>query len=379
MKKLKIALFHPWIKSRGGAEKVILEILKNSKHDVDCYTWVYDQKNTFEDFKKFKINIIGLKIFNKFSRSFLLRGLFLFNSLFSKIPLEKYDIFLISTSGVAEFITFRNYKKDKTYAYVHTTLRASSKGIINWNLKHRYKNPFSRKTYLMSAKFYSMLEKKAWKKIDCSIFNSELTRQRAYEKNLIKNKNYVVNPIVDVDRFEKIKTSDKKYFLYLSRFSKDKRQDVLLKAWNEFQKTNNDYKLILAGQTEGSKYIKKLKKTKTENVEILTNLKEESINDLIAKCTAGIFIPLEEDFGIVPFEFLAAGKSIIVINKGGYYPLIKNHKQVFTIKEKEGENHLISQINKTLNLFLKSKIKPKKIKFNRTPEAFVREIEKIIT
>ena len=42
---MRIALFHPWIKSRGGAERVVLEFVKNSVHDVDLYTWVYDEES----------------------------------------------------------------------------------------------------------------------------------------------------------------------------------------------------------------------------------------------------------------------------------------------------------------------------------------------
>ena len=37
-KKLKIAIFHPWVKSRGGAEKTVLELLKNLK-DSELYTY----------------------------------------------------------------------------------------------------------------------------------------------------------------------------------------------------------------------------------------------------------------------------------------------------------------------------------------------------
>ena len=125
MKRKKIALFHPWIKSRGGSEKSVLEILKSRKYDIDIYTWIYEESKTFEEFKKFKINILAPKIIKKISRTYLLKGLFLPISLFSKIPLEKYEYFLISTSGVAEFITFRNYKPKKTYGYIYTPLRAA--------------------------------------------------------------------------------------------------------------------------------------------------------------------------------------------------------------------------------------------------------------
>ncbi|MEM4647989.1 MAG: glycosyltransferase, partial [Candidatus Pacearchaeota archaeon] len=105
---MKIALFHPWLKSKGGAERVILEFLKNTKHDVEVYTWIYDRENTFDEFKKFKINVIAPKFAKKLARYYILRGLFFLIALFSKIPLEKYDAFLISTGGLAEFVTFRN-------------------------------------------------------------------------------------------------------------------------------------------------------------------------------------------------------------------------------------------------------------------------------
>jgi hypothetical protein len=61
-RKLKIALFYPWIKSRGGAEKVLLEIMKIKDFEFDLYTWVYDDKNSFEEFKNLKINVLGNNI-----------------------------------------------------------------------------------------------------------------------------------------------------------------------------------------------------------------------------------------------------------------------------------------------------------------------------
>ena len=71
-------------------------------------------------------------------------------------------------------MTFRNYKKGKTYAYCHTPLREANKKIILWNLNNRYKGNFIRKNiYLIAVKIYKIFEKKAWKKLDVVIFNSE--------------------------------------------------------------------------------------------------------------------------------------------------------------------------------------------------------------
>ena len=84
--KLRIALFHPWLKSKGGAERVVLEFLKNTIHEVEVYTWVYLRESTFSEFKQFNVKVIAPKFFENFSNKFILRGLFLFTSLFSKIP-----------------------------------------------------------------------------------------------------------------------------------------------------------------------------------------------------------------------------------------------------------------------------------------------------
>ena len=380
--KKRIALFHPWIKSRGGAERVILEILKSNKQDIELYTWVYDKENTFEEFKKFKINIIAPKIAKKFSRSYLLRGLFLPISLFSKIPLKKYDLFLIYSSGLGELITFRNYKPKKTIAYINTILRAAYKEDISWNLKHRYKKMFIKILYLMAAKIYRALEKIAWKKIDKAIFISELGLERAKKHNLLEDKKTeIVYPPVDIEKFKKLKLKKENYFLYLSRFNLVKRQDLLIKAWSKFTKLHPNYRLILAGNIENKKYFEKIKNIadKTKNIEIKTNLKDKEILELYSNCLAFIFIPFMEDFGIVPFEALATGKPLITVNKGGHIKLIENIPQVFKIEEKEDEKLMIEEINRTLERFLEAKINPKKINFKDLEnKEFRKKIERVL-
>lgn len=359
----KIAVFHPWIKSRGGAEKTVLEILKNVK-ETELYTWVYEKENTFEEFKKFKINIIGSRFFNKFSHSNLLRGLFFINSLFSKIPLENYKLFLISTSGVGEFILFRNYKPGKTYAYIHTPLRDADEEIMKWSLKNKHKNIISKTIYISAVSLYKLLEKIAWKKIDYPIFNSELSLERAKKRKLIGNKKFaVVYPPTNLDNFKKIKTEKRDYFLYPSRINPPKRQDLLIKSWKIFSKKYPNEKLIIAGNLENKKYYEKIMDLSKEckSIEVKTNLDNNNFLRLYEGCKAVIFIPFMEDFGIVPFEALSLGKPIIAVDKGGYYKLIEKIPQYYKIKELYDEEKMVNEINKTLENYIKSKKKPKKI------------------
>lgn len=380
-KKLKIALFYPWIKSRGGAEKVLLEIMKIKEFNFDLYTWVYDRENSFEEFKDLKINILGGKILRKISKMKILRGLFLPFSLFSKIPLEKYDYFLVYTSGTGEFITFRNYKKGKTIAYVNTILRDAYPEIVKWNMKNIYKNIFSKAAYLLSVSVYRLFEKIAWKRIDFPMFISKESLKRAEKQGLLKNKKAkVVYVPVDLNNFTQLPLNKGNYFLYVSRFNPPKRQDLLIQAWIKFSKEYPDEKLILSGGLENKKYFEYLKalSKNTENIEIKEGLSNKDLLKLYEKAKAIIFVPYIEDFGIVPFEALAAGKPVIAVDRGGYVDLIKNIPQYYPIKEAEDENIFIENIVNSLKKFMQSKVKPVKIDVKELSiQNFKKNIEEI--
>jgi glycosyltransferase involved in cell wall biosynthesis len=107
-------------------------------------------------------------------------------------------------------------------------------------------------------------------------------------------------------------------------------------------------------------------------------LDNEKILKLYEKSKAVIFVPFVEDFGIVPFEALAAGKPVIAVNKGGYVDLIKNIPQYYPIKEEENEDLFVENIVNSLKKFMKSTIKPKKIDIkNISPQNFKKDILKV--
>jgi glycosyltransferase involved in cell wall biosynthesis len=380
-RKLKIAVFYPWIKSMGGAEKVLLEIMKIKDFEFDLYTWVYDKENSFDEFKNLNIQIIGPRVFKRISKMKLLRGLFLPFSLFSKIPIEKYDYFFIYTSGTGEFITFRNYKKGKTIAYVNTILRDAYPEIVKWNIKNRYKNIFSRTVYLLFVKIYRLFEKIAWNNIDFPIFISEEGYKRAEKQGLLKNKKAkVIHTPVDLSKFNELNSIKGNSFLYVSRFNPPKRQDLLVKAWIKFSKEYPNENLILAGGLENKKYFKYIQNLSKnqKNIEIKEGLSNKEILKLYEKSKAVIFVPFIEDFGIVPFEALAAGKPVIAVDKGGYVNLIKNIPQYYPIKEDGDEEKFINNIVSTLKRFMKSNIEPKKIMVkNLNIQIFKKKIKEV--
>ena len=378
-KKEKIALFHPWIKSRGGAEKVVLDLARLKNFDVDVYTWVYEPNKTFEEFKKINVKVIAPKFAQKISRNYLSRGFFLLFSLFSKIPLEKYNKFLISTSGVGEFITFRNYKKGKTYAYVHTPLRDATKEIVEWNLENKYKNKFLKRiVYLSSVNVYLFLEKLAWKRLDRIIFNSELSQKRAKDRNLLKKgKSFVVYPPIELSNFVNSSKNNGKQFIYISRLNPPKRQDLLIEAWKNSNKSGKN-ELILIGTVENKNYHQKLLELSStdKSIKILTDVNQKELKKIVEHAKAGIFLGYQEDFGMVPLEIIVAGKPLLAVDEGGYVKLIERNPLFHRIKEKHTRKEMIKEIENCLNSFEEKNYKKGKTKINI--KDFKEEVEKVL-
>jgi glycosyltransferase involved in cell wall biosynthesis len=115
------------------------------------------------------------------------------------------------------------------------------------------------------------------------------------------------------------------------------------------------------------------------NVILKTNVKEKALLRLYGECSAGIFVAYKEDFGIVPFEFLAAGKGLIIVEGGGYEKLIKNVENVFMFKDSSKKSKIVKSINQNLELFLKQNKKFKKIKFTKLKgKSFLKNISNLL-
>ena len=123
------------------------------------------------------------------------------------------------------------------------------------------------------------------------------------------------------------------------------------------------------GSADNKNYLEKLKslQSQTKNVEIKVNVPNKELEEILSSSKAGLFLGYEEDFGIVPFEILAAGKHLLAVDEGGYVDLIKDHPKFHKIKEKHDSKEMVKEIEKALKDFAKmkdKKIKNKKIVLN---------------
>lgn len=306
---MRVALYHPWLKEKGGAEKVVLEIAKRSSYDVTVFTLFYDPEKTFEQFEDVDIEVLGS---NRDPGGFLDKGLrFGLGAIAKDIPTEDYDRLLVSEAGLGSLITLRN-NDIPVLCYCHTPLRAALPEFKKTYRKE--KNPLVRPLFRIGTGFYSFLEKKAWKNFEHVFANSRLTRKRAVEKEIVdEDKVSVLNPGADVENNGS--ESYQKYFLYPTRFRRYKRQELAIKAFE--QSGLEEFELVLAGSAQEEEYIEELEEMAGENVRFETDVSDERWRELYQNCYTVLFCAEKEDWGIIPVEAASYGKPVISVDEGG--------------------------------------------------------------
>jgi glycosyltransferase involved in cell wall biosynthesis len=304
---MEIAIYHPWLKGKGGAEKVVLEMAKMEEHSVKIYTLFYDRESTFEEFEEHGVEVLGS---NEEPGGFIDKGLrFGIGAFTKKLPEDEIDLLVVSEAGLGSLITLRN-KNIPTICYCHTPLRAALPEFKKTYLQEQ--SFLARPAFRTAVGMYNILESRAWKNFDAVIANSETTKGRIQNKGLSDNVS-VVNPGADVERNQHESYGD--YFFYPSRFRRYKRQDLAIEAFKEADL--DDFKLIVAGSAQEEEYIQVLEDMKTENIKIRKDVSGEEWNSLYANAYSVLFLAKKEDWGIIPVEAASYSKPVIAVNEGG--------------------------------------------------------------
>ena len=304
---MKYAIYHPWLKGRGGAEKVVLEMAKSQEHDITVFTLFYDKEKTFEGFEDVNVEVIGS---NREPTSFFDKGMrFGLGAMMRKLPLKDYDALIVSEAGIGSLIAIRNHEIP-VIAYVHTPLRPA---LPEFKKQYRKeKSKAVRPVYDTGIKVYNMLESTAWGYFDKVIANSELTKKRIVEKGLKKEEEVeIVNPGAEIVE-EECEMGD--YFFYPSRFRRYKRQHLAIEAWKKAD--TGDYRLVLAGSGQEGEYMEELREAADDSIEIKTDVPDEEWRELYRNSYAVLFLAEKEDWGIIPLEAGMYGKPVIAVNEG---------------------------------------------------------------
>lgn len=154
-------------------------------------------------------------------------------------------------------------------------------------------------------------------------------KRRMIKQGVDQNKIKVIYNTINIDKYcPSNYSSDKKYILYVAKFTQRKNQLLLLKAFHNIATKYNDYKLILVGPkggaftgnkyTHSKYYMQCLEYIKSNNLEnkviIYEHLKEDILIKLYQEATIFVFPSMEEGFGMALLEAMACGCPCIANN-----------------------------------------------------------------
>lgn len=153
----------------------------------------------------------------------------------------------------------------------------------------------------------------ALRKLKKVFTNSKTVSERLLKYNNIKSEPLFL-PLPNSGKFYNKGYED--YVLFPSRISPLKRQDLLIEAM-KYTKTKVKCKII---GFEGHKewITEKIQDEKQrEQVELLTDLSDDELFEQYSKCLAVVYIPHDEDYGIVTLEAFQSKKAVITASDSG--------------------------------------------------------------
>lgn len=300
---MRVAIIHEWLSTYGGSERVTEEFLSLFP-EADLFTMVDfypDHLRGFLDGRHITCSFIQhLPLARKRFRWYLP----LMPLAVERFDLSGYDLVISSSHAVAKGVITRPHQVH--ISYVHSPMRYA------WDLENRYFEAAGLSRGLRAAAAHSLMHyMRMWDTrtangVDQFVANSNFIARRI--RKTYGRRSVVVNPPVDVDRFELREIKDD-YYVTVSRLVSYKRIDILAEAFTAMPHR----KLVIVG--DGPE-MAKIKSKAGPNVDLLGHQSFAAMRDLLARARGFVFAA-EEDFGIAPVEAQACGTPVIAFGRGG--------------------------------------------------------------
>ena len=301
----KVAIFYDWINQWGGAEKVLLDILKIFPNSP-VFTLVYDQKKTPWLPPNTQVIPSSLNKF-PFSQKNPLCYTPFYSLALEQFDFSQYDIIISTTSTIGHCLLTQT--KTLFICYFHN---------IN---RYLYQTPPKFKLILPLLKKYRQTDFIYSQRPDYLLCNSSTVQKRI--KSSYHRTSKIIHPGIDTDFFvpNQIISNQEPYFLVVSRLVWHKRIDLAIRACHQLNQ-----KLIIVGEgRDKNKLINLKNQNPNSKVTFFGHVSDKKLRFLYQNCQA-LICPQIEDFGLSPLEAQSCGKPVVAYNQGGITETVINGK-----------------------------------------------------
>jgi glycosyltransferase involved in cell wall biosynthesis len=309
---------------RGGAEKLLAELLERSAHDWTVYTHHHDAEATFDQLRGPEVVELTPRVSVRRSIGPLVHAATTMAR--TQLPTDGHQGLLVSSEGLGDLLLAR--ADLPAVAYCHTPLKILHDPVTRAALKER--DPRKHAALKVMGGPFQQVDRRLWKRYRHVLVNSDEVRQRVLRGQLAPEQMIeVLRPGVDVDRFAlteaqldelDMSTPGQPMFLVAGRIMWQKNVELAIDALRRARIHGADCRLVIAGAVdEKSKpYLEMLRGRAADlPVTFEVNPSTERLTELYTSAAALLYTPPNEDWGIVPLEAMACGTPVLAVNAGG--------------------------------------------------------------
>jgi glycosyltransferase involved in cell wall biosynthesis len=314
---VNVALYHPWVYLKGGAERTILELMSRSEHRWTLYTNHYDPEGTFPEFRDHHVVELERVSVRRTIRDV---GSACLRVITQRLPVDDVDALMISSEGLGNLAVLRP-PGVRTFCFCHTPLKVVY-------------DPFTRQRYFTQQQpgmvmrtalaCYVQVDRLGWRRYERVFCNSREVAGRVLNAKLVpEEKVEVLYPGVDTARFLPAGPQEP-IFLIAGRIARTKHVDLGIDAFLQLKAASPraaHFRLLIAGMVDekSQSYLTELRARAAgrSDVEFILNPTDEALLNLYGRCYATVFTALNEDWGLVTLEGMASAKPVIAVARGG--------------------------------------------------------------
>jgi glycosyltransferase involved in cell wall biosynthesis len=302
-----VAIVHDYLTQRGGAERVVLSMLKAFPR-APLHTSLYDHTGTFSDFERADVRACGLSRIGVLRRKHRL-ALPLLAPAFDRLRVTA-DVAICSSSGWAHGATVMGRK----IVYCHTPAR--------WLYQpERYlrSRAAARVPLAVLRPYLLRWDRRAAATADLYLANSSVVRDRIWRAYGVSAE--IVSPPHAADPSapqRPVAGIRPDFFLCVSRLLPYKNVDAVIAAFGGLPHE----RLVVVGSGPDRA---RLQAASTANVRLLGAVDDLQLRWLYANCV-GVLCASYEDFGLTPLEAAAFGRPAAVLRWGGFLDTVVEGK-----------------------------------------------------